>query len=30
MGYPQPNRIAASRSSRVAYRLSYIDTAWLR
>ena len=30
IGNPQPSRIAASMSSRDAYRVSYIDTAWLR
>ena len=30
MGSPHPSRIAASMSSRDAYRVSYIDTAWLR
>ena len=30
IGSPHPSRIAASMSSRDAYRVSYIDTAWLR
>ena len=30
IGSPQPSRMAASMSSRLAYRFSYIETAWLR